>query len=153
MGSIPPPKTCGLYLPGHEVHWIQGIHSSDRGEAPPVACRILEVRRDGTALVAADSVTVELWTHEPQRLEAFVAELGPSAFYQERWRLLRFPHVTETTGRLAHDLIHVALASDPERRACPDEPPRHATLMQQLREAGGFTIRGAGSRRAAGPTG
>ena len=24
-----PPLFCGLYLPGHEVHWIQGLKFSD----------------------------------------------------------------------------------------------------------------------------
>lgn len=143
MGKIPPPKRCGLYLPGHEVHWIQGIHSGDPGEIPPVRCHILGVRPSGTLLIEIEGRRLKLWTHDPGYLEAIVREHGPEGLYQRRWRLLRFPHVTVELGIPSHYLIDVTPASNPKRSACPDEPPRYATPCQQLAEAGGITIRGS----------
>lgn len=141
--GIPLPKLCGLYLPGHEVHWIQGLHSSRAGEVPPVPCRILEVDDDGVVVVELNSHPLRLWTHDPVRLQAIVAEHGPEALYQERWRLLRVPHLAETSGLAAHYCIDVTQASDPERRPCPASPPRYSTLLEQLRETGGFSMTGA----------
>lgn len=135
MGTIPLPKRCGLYLPGHEVHWIQGLHSSDAGEVAPVPCRILAVSDDGTIAVNLAGERLELWTHDPGRLRALVAECGAAVTYQKRWRLLR----------VAHDggsyCIDVTPASSPERRACPTSPPRHETPAVQLAATGGFTVR------------
>lgn len=133
---IPRPKSCGLYLPGHEVHWIQGLHSSDPGETPPVPCRILEIRDDGTVVIGISGERLELWNHDPARLRALVEARGAVGSYQEHWRLLRVP--SENGGGYCVD---VTPASNPDRRPCPSEPPRHETLLDQLREAGGFTMR------------
>ncbi len=142
MGNIPLPKKCGLYLPGHEVHWIQGIHSGDPGEIPPARCHVLDVRPDGTVLIEVGGRRLELWTHDPEYLEAIVGEHGREALYQPRWRLVRVPHVTEELGVRSHYLIDVAKAANRKHQTCPDEPPRYATPAQQLAEAGGITIRG-----------
>lgn len=138
--TIAPPMRCGLSLPGHEAHWIQGIHSCDPGEAPPVCCRVHEIRDDGTILVHVRGERVELWTHDPARLRAIVAEHGHAASYQERWRLLRVPHATAAAVRPAPFCIDVARAADPERRPCPSGPWRGTTLADELRATGGFTV-------------
>lgn len=98
METIPLPKFRGLYLPGHEVHWIQGIHSSDAGEVSPIPCRILEVSDDGTTVVDMDGRRLELWTHDSARLCAIVEEYGDAASYQAGWRLLQIPHATREAG-------------------------------------------------------
>ena len=42
------PKPCLSYRPGHRVHWIQGLHSVNKGEdANHVRCSITEVDDDG----------------------------------------------------------------------------------------------------------
>lgn len=132
---IPRPKCCGLYLPGHEVHWIQGIHSNDRGETPPVPCRVLEIRDDGTVVVDLCGERLELWSHDPVRLQALVDAHGSEGSYQERWRLLWIP------SEQGAYCVDVTPASNPERRPCPPEPPSCGTLAEQLREAGGFSVR------------
>lgn len=134
--AIPLPKSCGLYLPGHEVHWIQGIHSSDPGERPPVPGRILEIRDEGTVIVQLQDRALELWNHDPARLTAVVAQHGYETLYQEGWHLLRVP------PELTAYCFCTALAGDP-RRTCPTTPARYATAAEQLFETGGFTIRAA----------
>jgi len=140
MGTIPPPKSCGLYLPGHEVHWIQGIHSNDEGEVPPVPCTVVEVLDDGTTIVEIRGERLELWTHDPERLRAIVAERARDASYQKRWRLLRIRYETATTGVRGDYSIDVVPASDPDRRPCQAEPRHFDTLAERLLETGGFTI-------------
>jgi len=135
MGTVPSPKRCGLYLPGHEVHWIQGIHSGDPGEVAPVPCRILEVRDDGTVTILITNQLLELWTHDPIRLRALVAQRGVDATYQERWRLLRVP------SKRASFCIDVTPASNPDRRPCPTSQPYSDTLVEQLLATGGFSVR------------
>lgn len=147
MGAIPPPKSCGPYLPGHEVHWIQSIHSHDRGEVPPVPCRVLEVADDGTTVVDVEGRRLELWTHDPVRLLAILDEHRDAVSYQPGWRLLRIPYRTKETGLQSAYCIDVAPASSPERRPCPSEPPRHGTPVRQLVEAGGITLSGSEVRR------
>ncbi len=151
MGIIPPPKRCGLYLPGHEVHWIQGIHSGDPGEVAPVPARILEVADDGTTTIDVCDELLELWTHDATRLQAIIAKRGADARYQKRWRLLRIP---SGTGNYC---IDVTPTSNPARRPCPTSPPRVDTLAVQLVASGGFTVRAdacrhRGSGRAQGLT-
>jgi len=140
MGTIPPPKSCGLYLPGHEVHWIQGIHSNDEGEIRPVHCTVVEVLDDGMIVVEISGRRLELWTHDPERLRAIVAKRGRDASYQKRWRLLRIRYETATTDVRGDYCIDVTPASDPDRRPCPAEPRHFDTLAERLRETGGFTI-------------
>lgn len=134
---IPRPKCCGLYLPGHEVHWIQAHHSSDPEETRPVPCRVLEVRDNGTVVIDLFGKRLELWNHDPGRLRALVEARGAEGSYQEHWRVLRIP------SKQGAYYVDVTPALNPERRRCPPEPPRYETLAEQLREAGGFTLRGS----------
>src|SRR5208283_3474226 len=36
VSTIPPVKPCGLFLPGHDVHWIQVMHAGRDPENRPV---------------------------------------------------------------------------------------------------------------------
>ncbi len=132
---IPRAKCCGLYLPGHEVHWIQANHSNDPGETPPTSCRVLEIRDDGTVAIDLFGKPLELWSHDPVRLRALVDTGGAQCSYQERWRLLRVP---STRGAYCVD---VTPASNPQRRPCPPEPRSYETPGEQLLGAGGFVVR------------
>jgi hypothetical protein len=144
MGTIPPAKQCGLYLPGHQVHWIQGLHAGRPGEAAPVSCRILEITDDGTITIDLSGEPLQLWTHDPVRLRAIAAEHGTDAGYQESWRLL---WIALEGGRYA---IDVTPASNPERQPCPTSPPCLGTLAEQLRATGGFTMRATDLAKALG---
>jgi hypothetical protein len=129
-GNYPIPEALWA-LPSRPRGALEGIHSSDPGEVPPVPCRIVSVRDDGTILITLLGKQLELWNHDPVRLRALIDERGAEGSYQERWRLLRIP---SEAGNYC---------VDPERRLCPSRPPRHETLFDQLAEAGGFTIGGS----------
>ena len=57
--------------------WIQGLHSSHHGELPPATCRVIEINDDGTVAIHLEGHRLELWTHDPARLEAITDEHGP----------------------------------------------------------------------------
>jgi hypothetical protein len=143
MGTVPLPKACGLYLPGHEVHWIQAFHSSDEGEAPPVPCTVVDVDDDGTVLVEVEGTRTELWTHDPLRLRAIVAQDGREGTYQERWRLLRLPHTPGEGEPHVQWCIDVTPAANPDRRPCTLGETEPTTLVERLRQTGGFTVSAA----------
>jgi hypothetical protein len=71
---------CGLYSPGHDVHWIQAKLSA-RAAADPSASRagmwahghLLEVCRNGFLSIEVDGRVRRLWNHDPDRLEQVVA--------------------------------------------------------------------------------
>jgi len=143
MGTVPRPKSCGLYLPGHEVHWIQVFHSNDAGEAPAVPCAILDIADDGTILVDVAGTGLELWTHDPPRLRAIVAEDGREGTYQERWRLLRVPHAGRDGEPHAQWCVDVTPVTNPDRRPSTLGEPGPTTLVERLRQTGGFTVSAA----------
>lgn len=143
MGNVPAPKACGLYLPGHEVHWIQVFHSNDEGEAAPVPCTVLDVGDDGTVLVEVAGTRTELWIHDAGRLRAIVAQDGREATYQERWRLLRVPHTAEDGEPHSQWCVDVTPATNPGRRPCTLGEREPTTLVERLLQTGRFTVSAA----------
>ena len=133
MGDIPPVRHCGLYLPGHDVHWIQVFQSQRDTNNAPVAGRLAEIRDDGVVVVEVDGERLDLWNHDPERLRIVVEENGPDVSYQQKLRLLRSP------GLRHGCCFDVALALDSHRRPCPTEPPT-GSLFERLQAAGGFTV-------------
>lgn len=68
MSEIRAPKTCGLYLPGHSPHWIQARKGWEDQVDVPVACRLIECRKDGMVTIEIDGNEIRLWNHQPDRL-------------------------------------------------------------------------------------
>ena len=136
---------CGLYLPGHQVHWIQA-KLAVRGEPDPrtgakrerVAGHV-EVFPDGLLIVEVAGSIRRLWHHDPDRLAALVAPNDGAILHQPGWGLLL------TKSEQGHYLFCVADADSPELRPCPSERPS-GTPIDLLREAGGFSLRGPAIR-------
>ena len=129
MSEIGPAKRCGLYLPGHEVNWIQAKKSWKDREGRPLACRFVQSRGDGMVVIELDDQELHLWNHEPERLARSVASADGIVSYQKPWSLL----ITGDGG-------YFSVASPPEDYVpCPEKPPTGAPL-EVLRSAGGVTL-------------
>lgn len=111
-----PVHRCGSYGAGHEVHWIQALHSSRDGEIPPEPGRLVDVSPDGTLRVQIGGTVRKLWNHDPERLTWLATRNDGAVTYQPRWSLLR----TESPDGSSYCFSVVAAA---KHRPCP-KPPR-----------------------------
>ena len=73
--SNPSLRHCGLYRPGHEVHYIQAKLSFEDTDSRP-AGRLLEVGDDGVLLVETDNGVQRLWNHDPAGIRAIWKRMG-----------------------------------------------------------------------------
>lgn len=76
---LPPPRRCGSYHAGHQVHPVQFFASVREGPGEP--CTVTSVADDGT-ITFADGST--LWNHEPERLRVALAAAGNQALRAPR---------------------------------------------------------------------
>ena len=125
MSGIRPRKRCGLYRPGHEIHYIQMRKSSEDRENPRLLGRLIECRSDGTVVIEIEGREISLWSHEPERVAESVAANDGVVRYQKRWGLL-----------WGSDCFCVASA---DHVPCPDSPPT-GTPLELLKSAGGFIL-------------
>jgi len=92
MPEVRPRVTCGLYSPGHDVHWIQWRLASRDRRNRPSSGRFVGASDNGDLTIEVDGEVILLWNHDPGRLLDVIAVNGPSISYQPRWGLLRSPH-------------------------------------------------------------
>jgi hypothetical protein len=85
--------TCGLYTPGHDVHWIQARHAGSDTVNRARAGKLLEAHPDGTLVVDVAHHLYRLWHHNPSRLQRLVAENKGKVGFQPYW-----PAVDALTG-------------------------------------------------------
>jgi hypothetical protein len=131
VNDEPAPRRCGLYLPGHEVHWIQGLRCGNDLESPRIDGTLISIEADGTIVLKVDGRTERAWNHEPNRLAVLAARVENHVTLQRRWGALRVP-----SPRGAY----VFYIGDPDdHRQCPPTPPS-GDPIELLIEAGGFSI-------------
>jgi hypothetical protein len=140
----PRPVRCGLYLPGHEVHVIQALHSSNDRENRPIDGYVMRIDDDGVLEVQIQGEHWHLWNHEPERLATLCARNRNRMSLQWPWRVLRTP------SRDGSYLFCVALADACDLKPCPPEPPS-GECIELLRTAGGFLGRFERSARPLAP--
>ena len=134
--------SCGLYLPGHDVHWIQAKLAA-RCEPTGIkrearAGELLEVRPDGLVIIEVEGEVRRLWNHDSDRLKRLVARNRGEISHQPGFNLLR------TRSGEGSYLFCVAEADSRELQTCPPSAPT-GPLVELLENAGGFSI----SRREA----
>jgi hypothetical protein len=127
-----PPRHCGLYKPGHEVHWIQGLRYRDP-EHPLVPGTLVEVGEDGIIAVEFADGVRRFWNHEPQRLRDIVATADNRVGLQERWGLLGIP------TKSGYYCFCIAGPESDAHDPCPEQPPT-GDMFDLMKSAGGFTI-------------
>lgn len=123
---------CGLYLPGHDVHWIQAKLAARSETDLAVPGHLLEARPDGLILVEVDGGIRRLWNHNPERLKRIAARDNGEISHQPRFHLLL------VRGSYVFCVVD---ADSSERQPCPERPPT-GDPIQLLKEAGGFSIPG-----------
>lgn len=127
------PRRCGLYLPGHEVHWIQALRSGNDTEHRPVPGHLVEVGSDGHILLDVEGRERQFWDHQPDRIALLAGRVRNRISVQWRWRILR---VASAEGSY---LFYLA---DPlDHRPCPAQLPE-GDPVDLLTTAGGWTMRG-----------
>lgn len=136
MSVEPVAYRCGLYLPGHDVHWIQArVARKDGTGCPEFHGHLLGTRPGGVAIIEAGGVVHRLWNHNADRLERLAAVNDGAVSYQPGFGLVR------TASNGGSYLFCVIDADSPDLRPCPDSPPT-GTMVELLRNAGGFSIPG-----------
>jgi len=126
------PRRCGLYLPGHEVHWVQAQSAGRRlSTEPPIAGHLTGVEQDGTIALDIAGEVERAWTHEPSRLAALASRARFHVSLQRGWGLLR---VKRPEGDY---LFYVGDADD--HLDCPEKAPTGDPL-DLLAQTGGFSI-------------
>ena len=73
--AIGPPSACGMYRPGHQVHWIQWKRYWHSG-SPRFAGRLLGADADGTITIGLDHGVRHFWNHDHSRLRQLAHEAG-----------------------------------------------------------------------------
>ncbi len=88
--GIAPLKRCTLYWAGHDVHWIQALHTANKAEQ-------VARRRFGEILqINGEVIDIDFgdWTemfrnHDPHRLQVLVKRFGPQAIVNEDYSIMR----------------------------------------------------------------
>lgn len=132
MTDIRAPKTCGLFKPGHQPHFVQWLQTTKDKIDLPSSGEFIEAREDGTIVIEVDDKELHLWNHQPERIAEAVAVGGSAIGYQPYWGLLWVP---SRDGRYA---FCVAPSLD-DHVQCPLQPPV-GSPAEMLESAGGFTI-------------
>ncbi|MGH7608466.1 MAG: hypothetical protein ACREOD_00760 [Candidatus Dormibacteria bacterium] len=137
MAETPARNECTLYLPGHQVHWIQGLHSGSEPRNPRPG-RIVGIR--GRRLwVDLGGEQRRYRNHDPARLQALVRANGSEVVVDEGWSILRVPD-RQQPG--AHYCFSISPADEPWQRCLTDQLETFdaASLAERALSHGGFQV-------------
>jgi hypothetical protein len=123
---------CALFKPGHNPHWIQINRAVGDRDDPPTPGRFAESRPDGSVVIEVDGHELNLWNHEPERLDEAAAASGGVVEYQPQWGLLWVP---SNSGRYAFCVTRLPNDQLP----CPMQLAV-GDPMKLLEESGGFIL-------------
>jgi hypothetical protein len=126
-------RECGLYTPGHEVHWIQGLRSGNDRISTPSPAHLIGVAADGEVVVEVEGTVGRFWNHEPARIAFLARGVEDRLEVNWRWSTLKVPN--------DHGFFLFYVADLTDHLVCPETPP-HGTPEELLTQAGGFTLSG-----------
>jgi hypothetical protein len=133
MSEIRTPKTCGIFKPGHNPHWIQIHRATQDKDNVPMPGRLIEVSDDGSVLIEVQWKVLRLWNHDVERLVEAINAADGLLTYQDHWGLLWVPG---DNGQFVF-----CSTQSKDHVSCPNEAPS-GTPVELLASAGGFTISG-----------
>lgn len=128
-----PSAQCGLYLPGHQVHWIQFNQSMRKpGVVTPVTAVVDD---DGLVHISGDDLSLVQWNHRPDLLRTALQRFGGRAAWKSLWCILAVPTDIFMGGaRTVFYLTEPDARSEcrSTRRANPDGPrKRHSNPVDR----------------------
>lgn len=131
------PRRCGLYLPGHEVHWIQAKKSAEE-RTPPERAKLVAV--EGDDLVVVRMVGLREYrcyhSHEVPRLVEAAGGFERAVEVQQRWGIL-----WTGGGRFCVCRYGREWSPCPETPlTLPAGPVGAEELVRLVRERGGFSL-------------
>ena len=135
-----PAAHCPLYLPGHNVHWIQARLTWNEPQHDPIPATLLAVETDGEFTVEVDGEVRRYWNHEPQRLTRALRKYH-GVFELVGYGVLTVPRELRRVGQ-PFPMFCIVGPDSEHRRPCPDpDDARTANPIERLRPSGaGFTI-------------
>lgn len=113
---------CGSYRDGHQVFYVR-FNVSMRIPSPVIPVTAV-VTDDGLVHIEGDDLSLVMWNHRPQVLQAALDHFGGKAEWKPRWRLLHVPAVVSWGS--SSSVFY--LASAEQKSACvprvkPVDPP------------------------------
>lgn len=135
-----PIRTCDLYTPGHQVHWIPPLRVYV--DAPRRLVHVEDITPDGWCTVLDGDQVLRWWNHDPLRLPELVA-LGDG-------QMLRVGDSTFLTTPVREGRcfwVYLGEEATPCRRRQPPaghsagEPLSAHDLLDAAKEMGGVTAR------------
>ncbi|HZD65463.1 MAG TPA: hypothetical protein VE152_05150 [Acidimicrobiales bacterium] len=135
---VPPAKHCGLYIPGHTVHFIQAKRSSREEEYPPASGEVTGMEGNMITVALADG-THRYRNHEVPRLaEILGGTTGPVVV---QWGL----HLLKVAGDRGSWYCFAIADADEPWRPCDSEPLGSAdprSVVERLLTHGGVMVPG-----------
>lgn len=137
---------CTSYRGGHNVHWMQALHSANK---PAVAAQtwsgtIVTVDGDVLTVRKPDGSLIRFRNHDPARLVATLERDGVDILINDQYAILCLSPSLE--GRASCFSIQ-ADNGEPLGPCQSDQLPLHVTpeeLVARVRTHGGFSIRSEG---------
>lgn len=128
------PRHCQSWVPGHGVHWVQGMRSN-RSDTPGayVACMITDISVDGwfTLVLAESGESLRYWTHDLEKLRVLFGE--DRVEINQHWSVI---HQRQPDRTATH---YMSITQNP--RPCVFEEPE-GELHELMETHGGFSISG-----------
>lgn len=133
MPTVPPPRPCTSYAPGHTVHWIQALRSANDPSAAALTRRgrLVAVEGQRITLAFAGRRSAVLYNHDPQRLLAVAGTLPCPVTLNERFAILRIPPYCFSVAREPLGPCPVDVLEETDLEG----------LAQRALTHGGFTVR------------
>jgi hypothetical protein len=133
-GIHPVDRSCRLYGPGHQMHWIQAKKSRE-GEQPMIDVSVL-VHHDGRIDVEGDELRLAMWNHDPDRLRDAVDNRGRHrAVWKPQFHVLAVPGPSGYLFNLA--ALDERTPCHPGARQAPGESTSDF-IARAMREDHGF---------------
>ena len=99
---------CGLYRPGHLIHWIHFNHSMrEPGAVIPVSATVDD---GGLIHIEGDDVSLVRWNHRLTLVRDALHQFGGIAVWKPRWHILAVP--TESFVGGARTVFNLAALED-----------------------------------------
>jgi hypothetical protein len=130
-------QACGLYTPGHHVHFIQAKKAWEGDQANYRNGRLVSVDDGGWITVEVGADILRFWNHDPKRAKlCFAASAGHVGL--PGWGLLHAPD--------KGDRYCICVSTEGPTPCVPPPPPTTdpAELVKQLETYGGFMVEGKG---------